>query len=930
MPTTFEIESYTKFFSPADVAYLTNRGIPIEYAAEERVRSVSAAEATKYGHLLKERFPGLPVYPVDALLVRYPETLDGRPRARMRPVQPYYYEGEPGVDERRVDIPRWLSQPLPVVPYIPAAISSALKDPSATLHIVESPIKALSLAANGMPAIGLGGVEAGFHDVAELRKGHLSINRELARVNWRGRPVVVVYDAGIHDNPKVAHGSAKLAAVLADAGARVSIAHLPLYIPREATDAQAVVWTGEDQGPDDLIGREGPDALRAVIARAVPAEPVARAEALLAGTPKEAWLGLLTSLLADLSFVAGLHVGGALAVDRIGTVFAKAKIGKRAIREAVDGFVARLSERTDEATQLDLPYAVESGRMAIVGDGEPRYLAEFTARIVDDITRDDGAQTSHVYRIEGALASGPELPAIEVPAEKFGSLEWVSDWGARAIVRAGRDTKDHLRTAIQAVSSPASRTVFTHIGWRKLDDHCWSYLHPGGAIGSTSAVTVDVDLGPFALPDAVVEPVEAIKESLAVLDCGDWTTTVPLLGATFLAPLASTLEPDFALWVVGLSGSGKSTLSALAQAHWGRFDFNRLPVSWFSTSNAIEAALHRWKDAVVVVDNYVPSEGRDQQELSTKALRLIQTIGDRASRGRLDRDLRERARRDPRGLVIATGEDLPPANESTLGRLIVVDAEKGKMDLSAVRGLDRSKLPHAMRAYLEMIAEDYGGSAKLARGYLDQSLDLLLPRLPGSHERTARNLSMLSAGLSMLLRLCVRYAVLSEDQLKDYKRHFCAALLDVGRRQRTNAESARPTDRYVGAIRSLLLQGRVALAPLGQSLDVYTSPGTRAIGWIEGDGTVFLVPSLAWEAVEQFVGSAKWPFKQIQMHKALLQAGAINAGESAEHPFTRRVSTGQGRQWVLTFPPSIFPTEGTPKAVDDHVDEQLSRDFGPH
>lgn len=86
--------------------------------------------------------------------------------------------------------------------------------------------------------------------------------------------------------------------------------------------------------------------------------------------------------------------------------------------------------------------------------------------------------------------------------------------------------------------------------------------------------------------------------------------------------------------------------------------------------------------------------------------------------------------------------------------------------------------------------------------------------------------------------------------------------LELGKSQKINTEDSKPTDRYVSILKTLLLQGRISLAPKEETLDMHTSGTSKAIGWIDdARNEVLLLPDLAWEAVEPFVGRDRWPYK---------------------------------------------------------------------
>src|SRR5262249_31215209 len=152
------------------------------------------------------------------------------------------------------------------------------------------------------------------------------------------------------------------------------------------------------------------------------------------------------------------------------------------------------------------PYLIHDGRICrerqtkIGPIIEP--LCNFAATVTEEQVLDDGQEVTRAFRVEGRTDQGTVLPPIRVPAARFGAMNWVTEqWGLRAVVYAGSQTRDCLREAIQRLSPAAPvRRVFTHTGWREFEGQ-WAYLTAAGAVGRDG---VEVDLGPdlsrYALP----------------------------------------------------------------------------------------------------------------------------------------------------------------------------------------------------------------------------------------------------------------------------------------------------------------------------------------------------------------------------------------------------------------------------------------------
>jgi hypothetical protein len=63
------------------------------------------------------------------------------------------------------------------------------------------------------------------------------------------------------------------------------------------------------------------------------------------------------------------------------------------------------------------------------------------------------------------------------------------------------------------------------------------------------------------------------------------------------------------------------------------------------------------------------------------------------------------------------------------------------------------------------------------------------------------------------------------------------------------------------------------------------------IGWL-GDNHAYLVPDLAWAAVDEFNVREGWPFKKNQLHKQLADAGILQREDDAESRLTCRRPLG--------------------------------------
>lgn len=553
-------------------------------------------------------------------------------------------------------------------------------------------------------------------------------------------------------------------------------------------------------------------------------------------------------------------------------------------------------EGGDEPTT---PYRLIDGQICRIrhdreGNELTQILANFDARIVDEVAYDDGAEVVRAFKLRGRLASGVALSDARVTAAEFGGMAWVaSAWGARALVSAGNGARDHLRAAIQVLSEPSSRLVFRHTGWRQHEGR-WTYLYQGGGVGAQD-ITVELDppLDRFMLPPAVDDLVGAVRLSLRILDCAPPSVAIPLLAAVYGAPLSFINSPDFAVWLVGPTGSLKSELAALAQRHFGAFDRKTLPGSWTSTENALEARLFTVKDAVAVIDDYAPNaDTRAQQELEKRAQRIIRGIGNRASRGRLRADLTQQPDRPPRGLVICTGEDLPTGH-SIQARLVVVEVDRERLDLSAIADLQASndRLSHAMRGYIEWLQPEIPQLQKALPARLGQIRAEL--HKVGSHLRQADALAQLRCSFEMLVEFAEHVGALAPDRGAELVRLAGDTLARIGEVQGTTLRELEPAERFVTVLGTLLEQRRIRLVERGTSP---RSDDVETIGWFDTE-YAYLMPEAARRRVATFLRESgeSWSYSGHALHKALVRKGIVVPGPDARPEMQVRVGDGKRR-----------------------------------
>jgi Toprim domain len=589
----------------------------------------------------------------------------------------------------------------------------------------------------------------------------------------------------------------------------------------------------------------------------------------------------------------------------------------------------------------------------------PVPLCNFTAQIVSEEAIDDGAERRTVLAIEGEMPNGRRLPCARVPAERFTGMSWVTEeWGMAPVIFAGQGKKDHLRAAIQMLSgSVPRRTVYGHLGWRRIGDH-WVFLHSGGAIhpdGPLDGIEVDTGTDGFlayelpAIP-AASELADAVRASLTLLDLGPDLIIAPVLGAVYRAPLAEPSSVDFSLHLTGPTGAFKTELAALAQAHFGAaFNGRRLPASWADTANMLEKKAFLAKDAVLVVDDFAPAgTTADLQRLHREADRLFRAAGNRSGRARMRADGGSRLTYYPRGLIISTGEDIP-SGQSLRARLLVLELTPGEISaeaLSAAQGAAASGLfAAAMVGYLRWLApridhlkETLPDRQRALRDTLAQS---------GGHRRTPDIAASLILSWETFLRFAEEAGAVSRPDAARMLTRVRAALADSAEVQRAHQASEEPTSRFLGLLSAAISSGRAhvvdadtgaqpedaacwgwQLNPVGAGKyerEVWRPNGER-LGWIRADD-LLLEPETAFAAAQRLARDQGTSIliKQRTLWKRLAEQGLLASRDASRGTNTvRRTIEGMRRELLH------LRTSTLVGGTDQRGDETDQRDETDH
>lgn len=463
-------------------------------------------------------------------------------------------------------------------------------------------------------------------------------------------------------------------------------------------------------------------------------------------------------------------------------------------------------------------------------------LCNFAARITSRSAIEDGATTKTMLDLEVITHRGTSR--LRVSASEFLSLRWVTDCPG-AVIWPGPGVRQHLLAAIQLLSEPEERRIFRHLGWREVDgDHV--YLHGDGTIGRLNNACVEIEppLDRFALPEPPrgTDLHDAIKSAAAILTLASGKLTVPLLGAVFRSVVG---DCESAVHLSGPTGKGKSQLAAIAQSFFGaQMSVGaELPGSWASTANANERLAFLAKDALLVIDDWVPTT---RQGTEVEMDRLLRAAGNRGGRARMTG-----ATYWPRGLLVSTGEATPRL-PSLLARMIVLRLgdDLAWDRLTAAQQNARAGL-HAecMAAFIHWLAPRLDDVRAWLRERVQVGRSFF--SIPGLHARSVNALSNLEAGLVLFVNFAVDSGVLDPHGADELLQVAHERLLECGRDQLEIQVAGDPARLFTTRLVNAIARGNAHLADLDGEDDGHVS-GVK-VGWARGE-MAFLDPHQALQA----------------------------------------------------------------------------------
>lgn len=546
-------------------------------------------------------------------------------------------------------------------------------------------------------------------------------------------------------------------------------------------------------------------------------------------------------------------------------------------------------------------------------------LCNFTARIIEEVSLDDGSgRPVLAFVMKGITEGGDSLPEATVFASDFDSLKWVaSSWGSRAIIFAGQSNREHLRAAIQVLSGhPSRRRVLEHLGWTRHEG-AWAYLHAGGALGEGGTIPgVEVHLEgrlrlyDLPLPASGNALVEAWKASRAFLDAGPMDVTGPLWLAIFRAVMGQT---QYSLHIVGTPQAGKSELAALVTGHFGpHLDPKNFLAGWEDTDSAIEKVLFQAKDSVGLVDDFRPGgTSKEAERAHAKADRVFRGAFNGHGRGRLRSDTTSRPDYYPRGLTLSTGEDLP-RGLSLQSRVLMLRLAAGGTDWATVTQLQKDRSSGLLASLLSSFLVWVAPRREALLNEMKAAKESARLRWIGKSGRTADMTSDLFSVWVVLRAFAFDLGLCSDGELNQLQERLSQSFARLMRAQDEHLEASDPAEQFRTLLLDALRGGRCYLVPARGDVappefsacvrSTEESKNGDCVGYLHAEvGEVWLNPGVSYAVANELArrSGSSLGLSDSQLWKRLSEKGWLIHQEVGRNKAKRTVPGGGRASFVV-------------------------------
>ncbi|MDP7979913.1 hypothetical protein [Bacillus multifaciens] len=525
----------------------------------------------------------------------------------------------------------------------------------------------------------------------------------------------------------------------------------------------------------------------------------------------------------------------------------------------------------------------EEGELCYKKDKKIIKLCNMVIIPVTQVIITDGIHEEKYLELTGILNGDRKLPNIRVKLYDLRNSNWIENrWGIQCILYPTSKCYEKILCAIKlACKDIETKSIYKTIGWSKIGKN-YVYLHGNGAIGKESSMLVHDSLNKFTLVvDGEVSKSKVYKKSLQLLEIASMDVTLPLFCFTILSTVntllkLNNLEPKFTLWLYGETGSRKTTLASLFFNIFNQQLASEIPANFKDTKTALEIKMFEYKDCVLLVDDYHPTDKlSEKKDMEDKAEFILRMYGDRIKKSRSNINLTKQREFMTRGLCAITAEDAISI-QSNMARCISVPIEKDCVDLDKLTKFQKMPLmfPTAIYNFINWLTDYINKEKCLPNLDLDEFREKY--RNADIHFRLIDSVWSLKYAYRLYLKYGVTIGKIEIEEAEERLEIAENIFIKLIKNQHTEMKTENPLNMYLNTIEELIISNKMPLKKLGKE------SGSQQYGWYD-DEYYYLIPGMTYNTVLAFWEKRNkvFPLTIKKLHDRLYQIGIIEIDESS-------------------------------------------------
>lgn len=582
--------------------------------------------------------------------------------------------------------------------------------------------------------------------------------------------------------------------------------------------------------------------------------------------------------------------------------------------------LSHLTELTSLAALLPLNHPREAGETPVsdvIGLGHYFYdgfdlcrageeadllICTANVEILEEQVLDDGASDAETRLKLGVTWPGGKAEGYCSAEAFFKDLPTVLlQMSSSSVVVRPNMTKQAC-IAIQLLSDPTRRCIYTHTGWREIQgEHV--FLLPQGCLGNK---VVETDIGNagaayrYNLPAKPAEPdvARAVQLARELLDVAPRHITWPLLSHLYSAPLSPCMpvHQRAVMHVVGVTGSWKTTLSTLFLCLWGDFSDGLPTETWASTPNYLGRMGFTLKDLPMLIDDYKPSMVR-----SRDVTRLVQNYADGTSRGRMNADSSLKTSYPIRAAILSTGEESLGVEASVAARVLSLCLSRSMINVERLTSAQTTarELAPATSAFLYWLRDHRSDLIEICDKAYYRMRDVftaVVHAQGGGHTRIATSAATSAMGGIVWIGFLKRSGFIDKTEAREYEAQLIDAYTRLISSQLPEVQDQQADSQFILHLRAMISSGQVRIENRQIPLEGDQAKGQPpVVAYRDADGD-YVHATAAVHQVKKFLASEgqRLDFGARAVYRQLDTQGLIQRGPNGAKTKVIRIGS-QGR-----------------------------------